>query len=189
MRKVCIVTGTKEEYLFLYKIIENFNKDSNIDLKLIVTGKHLSPDFGLTYKDIEKDFKIYKKIEMYPKLISNVSVSNSLGLTIMGFASALEDLKPDIILVCSNSYSTYGACIASEIAHIPILNIFSNDLIDQDIPKSILQSIIKMSEINLVENIQEKNILESYYHIPLSIEVFEKLNKINSIFLNKIREN
>ncbi len=189
MKKICVVTSTKEEYAFLHKIIENLNKDAEIDLKLIVSGKHLSPDFGLTYKEIEKDFKIDKKVEMYPKLMTNVSISNSLGLAIIGFSSAFDDLKPDMIVVCSNSYSVYGACIASEIAHIPILNIFSNDLIDKDIPKSILQSIIKMSEINLVENIKEKNILESYDNRLIGIEIFEKLNKINSIFINKIREN
>ncbi|MDX9900841.1 MAG: UDP-N-acetylglucosamine 2-epimerase [Aliarcobacter sp.] len=189
MKKICVVTGTKEEYTFLYKVLENFNKDFNIDLKLIVTGKHLSPDFGLTYKEIEKDFKIDKKIEMYPKLMTNVSISNSLGLSIIGFANAFEELKPDFILVCSNSYTTYGVCIVSVIANIPILNIFSNNLIDKEIPKSILDSIVKMSEMNLVVNTQEKNILEAYYNKSLNIEIFEEFNKINSTFLNNVRGN
>lgn len=185
LKKICVVTGTKEEYDFLYKLIESFSNDLKINLQLLVTGKHLSPDFGLTYKEIEQKFKIDKKIEMYPKLDTSISISNSLGLLIMGFASALEDLKPDFVVVCSNSYTTYGACITSTIANIPILNIFSKSIIDTKISKSILESIVKMSEINFVKNNEEKNSLIAFDDKAENIQIFQDLNTICAAILNK----
>ena len=64
-RKICIVTGSRAEYGLLYWLIKEVEADKNLKLQLIATGMHLSSEFGLTYKEIEKDFKIDKKIDMH----------------------------------------------------------------------------------------------------------------------------
>lgn len=175
MKKICVVVGSIEEWNFLYSKIIKLQENSNIEFKLVVTGKLLSPDFDLKYKEIEKEFKIDKKIEMYPKLDTTLSNSNSLSLAIMGFANIFEDLKPDYIVVCGNSYSIFGACITSSIYKIPILNIFSKILIDEKIPNSILETIVNISEINFIENAESKSILENY-NKNLNFRTLDKFN-------------
>ena len=61
LRKICVVTGTRAEYGLLFWLMKEIEKDDGLDLQVVVTGMHLSPEFGLTYKEIEKDFKIDKK--------------------------------------------------------------------------------------------------------------------------------
>lgn len=80
-RKICIVTGTRAEYGLLYWLIKEIEADSKFQLLLIVTGMHLSPEFGLTYQTIEKEFKIDKKIEMLLSSDTSVGILKSMGLT------------------------------------------------------------------------------------------------------------
>ena len=78
-RKICIVTGSRAEYGLLYWLIKAVYDDSGLELQLIVTGMHLSPEFGSTYRDIEKDFKINKKIDMYLSSDKSTDISKSMG--------------------------------------------------------------------------------------------------------------
>ena len=79
-RKICVVTGTRAEYGLLYWLMKEIESDKELQLQLIVTGMHLSPEFGLTYQEIEKDFKIDKKIEMLLSSDTSVGISKSMGL-------------------------------------------------------------------------------------------------------------
>ena len=80
-RKVCIVTGTRAEYGLLYWLMKEIKGDEDMHLQLIATGMHLSPEFGLTYRQIEKDgFRIDRKIEMLLSSDTPVGISKSMGL-------------------------------------------------------------------------------------------------------------
>ena len=91
-RKICVVTGTRAEYGLLYWLMKEIESDDALELQLIVTGMHLSPEFGLTHKEIEKDFKINKKIEMVLSSDTSVGISKSMGLAQISFAEAYEEL-------------------------------------------------------------------------------------------------
>ena len=93
-RKICVVTGTRAEYGLLNFLMKEIAEDEDLELQIIATGMHLSPEFGLTYKDIEKEFKIDKKIEMLLSSDTQVGISKSMGLAQISFADAYEDLKP-----------------------------------------------------------------------------------------------
>jgi len=82
-RKICVVTGTRAEYGLLYWLMKEIEEDKELELQLIVTGMHLSPEFGLTYKEIEKEFKIDKKIEMLLSSDTSIAISKSMGLALM----------------------------------------------------------------------------------------------------------
>ncbi len=100
MRKICIVTGTRAEYGLLHWLMKEIQEDDDLQLQIIATGMHLSPEFGLTYKQIEKDeFKIDKKIEMLLSSDTTIGISKSMGLGMIGFSEAYEDLKPDIVVL------------------------------------------------------------------------------------------
>ena len=88
MKKICVVTGTRAEYGLLYWLMKEIESDKDLELQLIVTGMHLSPEFGLTYKEIEKEFKINKKIEMLLSSDTSIGISKSMGLAQISFAEA-----------------------------------------------------------------------------------------------------
>jgi UDP-N-acetyl-D-glucosamine 2-epimerase, UDP-hydrolysing len=148
-RKICVVTGTRAEYGLLYWIMKEVQQDKTLDLQLIVTGMHLSPEFGLTYQTIEKDgFTINKKVEMLLSSDTAVGVTKSIGLGVIGFADALEQLKPDIMLVLGDRYELLAAVQAALVANIVIAHIHGGETTEGVIDEGIRHAITKMSQIH-----------------------------------------
>ncbi len=147
-RKICVVTGTRAEYGLLYWLIKEIEEDIDLELQLIVTGMHLSPEFGLTYKEIEKDFKIDKKIEMLLSSDTAIGVSKSMGLAQISFSEAYEDLKPDILVVLGDRYEIFSAVASAMIANIPIAHLHGGETTEGAFDESIRHSITKMSHLH-----------------------------------------
>ena len=147
-RKICIVTGTRAEYGLLYWLMKEIEEDDNLKLQLIVTGMHLSPEFGLTYKIIEKEFKIDKKIEMLLSSDTPIGISKSMGLAQISFSEAYEELNPDIIVILGDRYEMLSASISAMIARIPIAHLHGGEKTEGVIDESIRHSISKMSSLH-----------------------------------------
>ena len=123
-RKICIVTGTRAEYGLLYWILKGIHKDADLRLQLIVTGTHLSQEFGLTVKEIEKDkFPIAERVEMLLSSDTEIAIATSMGLGMVGFAKAYESTKPDIILVLGDRFEMLAAVSAAVPFRIPVAHI------------------------------------------------------------------
>ncbi|MDN5057968.1 UDP-N-acetylglucosamine 2-epimerase, partial [Aliarcobacter butzleri] len=135
--KVCVITGTRAEYGLLYWLIKEFQNDDFFQVQIIATGMHLSPEFGLTYKEIEKEFKINKKIEILLSSDTPVGISKSMGLAQISFAEAYEELKPDLILVLGYRYEIFSAVSSAMICRIPVAHLHGGEatqgLIDEAI--------------------------------------------------------
>ncbi|QCT99148.1 UDP-N-acetylglucosamine 2-epimerase (hydrolyzing) [Campylobacter hyointestinalis subsp. hyointestinalis] len=149
-RKICVVTGTRAEYGLLYWLMKEMKSDADLELQVIATGMHLSPEFGLTYKEIKKDFKIDKKIEMLVSSDSAVGVSKSMGLAMIGFAEAYNELKPDVILILGDRYEIFCAASSAMIARIPIVHLHGGEATEGLIDEAIRHSITKMSHLHFV---------------------------------------
>jgi len=147
-RKICVVTGTRAEYGLLYWLMEEIEADKDLKLQIIATGMHLSPEFGLTYKTIEKDFKIDKKIEMLLSSDTPIGISKSMGLAQISFAEAYDELKPDIIVVLGDRYEIFSAVSAAMIARIPIAHLHGGEATEGLIDEPIRHSITKMSHLH-----------------------------------------
>ena len=156
-RKICVVTGTRAEYGLLFWLMKEIEADENLELKIIVTGMHLSPEFGLTYKEIEKDFKIDKKIEILLSSDTSIGISKSMGLAQISFAEAYEELKPDIVVVLGDRYEIFSAVSSAMIARIPIAHLHGGEATEGLIDESIRHSITKMSHIHFVATEEYKN--------------------------------
>ena len=156
-RKICVVTGTRAEYGLLYWLMKEIELDASLELQLIVTGMHLSPEFGLTYKEIEKAFKIDKKIEMLLSSDSAVGISKSMGLAQISFAEAYEELKPDILVVLGDRYEIFSAVASAMIANIAIVHLHGGESTEGAFDESIRHSITKMSHLHFTATDEYRN--------------------------------
>ncbi|UJF25326.1 UDP-N-acetylglucosamine 2-epimerase [Suttonella sp. R2A3] len=148
MRKICVVTGTRAEYGLLYWLMKELQAEPTFELQLIVTGMHLSPEFGLTYQEIEKEFTINKKIEMLLSSDTAVGISKSIGLAQISFAEAYDELNPDIVVLLGDRYEIFAAASAAMVAKIPIAHLHGGETTEGLIDESIRHSITKMSHLH-----------------------------------------
>lgn len=148
-KKICVVTGTRAEYGLLYGLMKNIVDDNQLKLQLVVTGMHLSPEFGLTYKQIEKDgFSIDAKVEMLLSSDTPVGIAKSIGLGIIGFADVLDKLQPDVIVVLGDRYEILAAAQTAMVARVPIVHIHGGEATEGLIDEAIRHSITKMAHIH-----------------------------------------
>ena len=156
-RKICVVTGTIAEYGLVYWLMKEIEADKELQLQLIVTGMHLSPEFELTYKEIEKEFKIDKKIEMLLSSDTSIGISKSMGLAQISFAEAYEELKSNIVVVLGDRYEIFSATSAAMIARIPIAHLHGGETTEGAFDESIRHSITKMSHLHFTATQEYKN--------------------------------
>ncbi|PRY13293.1 GDP/UDP-N,N'-diacetylbacillosamine 2-epimerase (hydrolysing) [Pontibacter ummariensis] len=149
MKKICVVTGTRAEYGLLYWTLKALQEDDTLDLQLCVTGMHLSPEFGLTYKQIEEDgFQIDKKVEVLLSSDSSVGISKSIGLGVISFSEAFTELQPDLVLVLGDRFEIFAAATAAMICKIPIAHCHGGEATEGAFDESIRHSITKMAHIH-----------------------------------------
>ncbi len=151
MRKICIVTGTRAEYGLLFWLMKEVAEDPQLTLQLIVTGMHLSPEFGMTVERIEQDgFTIHKKIDMLLSSDSSVAMSKAVGLGCIGFADAYDDLRPDIVVVLGDRFEILAAAAAAALQRIPIAHIHGGESTEGAVDEAIRHAVTKMAHIHFV---------------------------------------
>jgi len=151
MKKICVVTGTRAEYGLLRWVMEGIRQSPVLELQLIATGMHLSPEFGLTVSAIEDDgFLVDRKVEMLLSSDTAVGITKSMGLGMIGFADALAELKPDLMLVLGDRYEILSAAAAAMIARIPIAHLHGGETTEGAFDEAIRHSITKMSHLHFV---------------------------------------
>jgi GDP/UDP-N,N'-diacetylbacillosamine 2-epimerase (hydrolysing) len=150
-RKICVVTGTRAEYGLLRWVMQGIQDSDVLDLQLIVTGMHLSPEFGLTVQEIEADgFLIDRKVEMLLSSDTPVGITKSMGLAMIGFADALSELQPNLLLVLGDRFETFAAASAALIARIPIAHCHGGELTEGAFDDALRHSITKMAQLHFV---------------------------------------
>ncbi len=129
VKRICVITGTRAEYGLLKPLIMKMIDDKEIDLKLVVTGMHMSTEFGLTYKLIEEDgIVIDEKIEILLSSDSHVATSKAMGLAIISFSEYINRTKPDMVIVLGDRYEILAASISAMVANVPIAHIHGGEI-------------------------------------------------------------
>lgn len=150
-RKICVVTGSRAEYGLLYWLIKEIADDRDLQLQLIVTGMHLSPEFGLTYRQIEADgFTIDAKVEMLLSSDTASGIAKSIGLGVIGFGDALSRLRPDILVVLGDRFEILAAAQAAMVSQIPIAHIHGGETTEGAFDEGIRHAITKMAQWHFV---------------------------------------
>jgi GDP/UDP-N,N'-diacetylbacillosamine 2-epimerase (hydrolysing) len=157
IKKICVISGSRADYDLLKPIMRCIYEDPQLTLQFIVTGAHLSPEFGSNYKIIECDkFSVDWNLEILMSSDTPTGTAKSIGLGLIGFAEAFSKLSPDLIIVLGDRYEIFAAVSAALIFKIPVAHIHGGEITVGSFDESLRHSISKMSHLHFVST-------ESYY--------------------------
>lgn len=149
MRKILVVTGTRAEYGLLYWTMKAIEQDRDLKLQLIVTGSHLSTEYGYTVEQIRKDgFKIDEEIDMLIDSPKKSAIVKSMGLELIQMAQAFDRLKPDILLILGDRYETFVAATCAMMMNVPIAHMNGGESTEGLIDEQIRHAITKMAHLH-----------------------------------------
>ena len=194
MIKICVVTGTRAEYGLLYWTMKSIQANLKTQLSVCVTGMHLSPEFGMTYQQIEEDgFEIDGKVEMLLSSDTSVGVTKSMGLGLIGFADFYERTRPDWVLVLGDRYEILSAVTAAMVARIPIAHCHGGETTEGAIDEAIRHSTTKMSQLHFTSTDEYRNRVIQLGENPqrvfnvgaLGIENINRINLLSKLEFEK----
>ncbi|WP_046156667.1 UDP-N-acetylglucosamine 2-epimerase [Chromobacterium vaccinii] len=152
-RRITVVTGSRAEYGLLYWPIRDLLAAPDFELQLIVTGMHLSPEFGLTVRDIERDgVPISARVDMLVSSDAPGGIAKSMALGLIGFSDAIERLRPDAMLVLGDRFEILAAAQAAMVHNVPLVHIAGGDTTEGAFDEAIRHAITKMAHLHLVTN-------------------------------------
>lgn len=151
LRRICVVTGSRAEYGLLYWVMKAIAAHPMLELQVLATGMHLSPEFGLTYSQIESDgFCIDAKVEMLLSADTPTAVTKSVGLGMIGFADAYARLEPDLLVVLGDRFEILAAVQSAAFARIPIAHIHGGETSEGAVDEAIRHAVTKFSTWHFV---------------------------------------
>lgn len=157
MRKICFITSTRADYGIMSQLMRKINDDNDLQLQIIATNMHLSPEFGLTYKEIEEDgFHIDKKIEMMLSSDTDCSTVKSMGVELLGIGDAISELCPDLIVLLGDRSEILQAAVAALILKIPVAHIGGGDITEGAYDDAIRHCITKLSHLHFASSEQNR---------------------------------
>lgn len=159
MKKVIsVLTATRAEYGLLKPIITKLKAVEEFDVRIVVTGAHLSPEFGLTHRFIESDgFAIDQKIEILLSSDTPTAISKSMGLAMISFADYFERLDPDLLIVLGDRYETLAVAATAMNQRIPIAHLYGGETTEGAIDESIRHAITKLSYLHFTSTEEYRN--------------------------------
>ena len=152
-QRICVVTGSRAEYGLLYWVLHDLRADPAVELQLVVTGAHLSPDHGMTVREIEADgFCVDRRVEMLLASDTAGAIAKSTALGLIGLSEALQSLAPDVVVLLGDRYEMLAASTACLLHKIPLAHIAGGDVTEGAFDESIRHAITKMAHLHLVTN-------------------------------------
>lgn len=148
-RRVCVVTGSRAEYGLLYWLMQEIQVNPALELQVVATGMHLSPEFGLTFRNLEEDgFRIDERVEMLLSSDTPVGITKSIGLGTIGFADAFARLRPDIVVMLGDRFEIFAAAQAALVARIPVAHLHGGEVTEGAIDEAFRHAITKMAHLH-----------------------------------------
>jgi UDP-hydrolysing UDP-N-acetyl-D-glucosamine 2-epimerase len=148
-RRICVVTTSRADYGLLCGLMHAMDEDDDLELQVVVTGMHLTPEFGLTYRDIEDDgFTIARRVELPLPADTDAAVSKAIGMGLVAFADVMDQLRPDILVVLGDRYELLSPVIAAFVARIPIAHIHGGETSQGALDEGVRHAITKMAALH-----------------------------------------
>jgi len=157
-RKICVVTGSRADYGLLHPVILGISLDLELELQLVVTGMHLSEEFGSTVAEIEADgFEINHKVPTLANSDSPEGIAKSIANGIEGCANAFARLKPDLVVVLGDRFEIFAAASAALVSRLPIAHLHGGEVTAGAFDEAFRHSITKMSQLHFVAHEDYRN--------------------------------
>jgi len=149
MRKICVITTNRAEYGLLYWLMKGISSEPEFQLQVVVTGTHLSAEFGSTIDRIREDgFKVDRSFDLELFGDKVLDITHSLALALEGFAASFQTLGPDLIIILGDRFEILGAATAALIANIPVAHIHGGELSEGAIDDAIRHAVTKLSHLH-----------------------------------------
>lgn len=172
MKTIGVVTVARSDYGIYLPILKKIQAHRSLDLYLLVSGMHLSPEFGKTIETIKNDgFPIGDQIEMLISSDSPEAISKSMGLGIIGFAQSYARYQPDILLVLGDRFEMHAAAVAALPFNIPIAHVHGGESTEGLIDESIRHSLTKMSHLHFASTQKYANRIIQMGEEPWRVKV------------------
>jgi UDP-N-acetylglucosamine 2-epimerase (non-hydrolysing)/GDP/UDP-N,N'-diacetylbacillosamine 2-epimerase (hydrolysing) len=151
MRKICVVTGSRADYGLLHWVMHAIRDSKSLELQVVASGMHLSPEFGMTVRGIEADgFAVAARVDMQLTSDSGPGIGKSIGLGVIGFADAFAALAPDMLVVLGDRFETLAAVTAALPARLPVAHVAGGDVTEGSFDDATRHAITKMSHLHFV---------------------------------------
>jgi UDP-hydrolysing UDP-N-acetyl-D-glucosamine 2-epimerase len=151
MRKICVVTGSRADYGLLHWVMHAIRDSKSLELQVVASGMHLSPEFGMTVRGIEADgFAVAARVDMQLTSDSGPGIGKSIGLGVIGFADAFAALAPDMLVVLGDRFETLAAVAAALPARLPVAHVAGGDVTEGSFDDATRHAITKMSHLHFV---------------------------------------
>lgn len=161
-KKICIATGTRAEYGLLQPLMNLIKKDKSFELQIIATAMHLSPEFGMTVNEIERDgYKVNEKIEMLLSADTDTAIVKAMGLAMISAADVFKKLNPDLLVILGDRFEMLALAQSAYLMNIPIAHIAGGETTEGAFDEGIRHSITKMSSLHFAATeIYKKRIIQ-----------------------------
>ncbi|MFC4386552.1 UDP-N-acetylglucosamine 2-epimerase [Gracilibacillus marinus] len=157
-KKICVVTGTRAEYGLLYPLMKRIQADLNLELQIIATGMHLSPEFGSTYHQIEEDgFHVNDKVEILLSSDSGIGICKSMGLATISISESLARLSPDLLIILGDRFEMLSIASVASVLKIPIAHLHGGETTEGAFDEAFRHSITKMSYLHFTSTDTYRN--------------------------------
>lgn len=187
MKTITVLTATRAEYGLLSPIIHALKACNEFEVKIVVTGAHLSPEFGLTYQEILADgYEIDKKIEILLSADTPSSISKSMGLAMIGFADYFEEHRPEALLVLGDRYETLAVCCAAMNARIPIIHLYGGEITEGAVDEAIRHAITKLSYLHFTSTEEYRKRVIQLGELPERVFCVGAIGIENALKVKKI---
>lgn len=151
MKQIGVVTTSRAEYGIVHSVLRHIMDDPDLRLLLFIGGQHLSPEFGLSVREIERDgFEIAKRIEVESLLSGDTpsAIATSIGLTTIGFSQAFARTRPDVLLVTADRFEMFAAMAAAVPFNIPLAHLMGGDVTEGAIDEQFRHAMTKMAHLH-----------------------------------------
>lgn len=191
MKKIVILTATRAEYGLLAPIIKKLNKEPEIDVRVVATGTHLSPEFGMTVNEIKKDgIAIDKEIDILLSSDTPAAISKTMGLALIGFADYFSECMPEAIMVLGDRYETLAVCVAALNARIPIIHLHGGEATEGLVDEALRNAITKLSYLHFTSTDEYRNRVIQMGEAPERVFCVGAMgveNALHTSFLSKVK--
>ncbi|MCX7758679.1 MAG: UDP-N-acetylglucosamine 2-epimerase [bacterium] len=160
--RVCVFTGARSDYGIMKPLLKRIYKDILFDLILVVSGMHLSREFGMTVDDIERDgFKIFHKVEILVSSDTPFGMLKSMGIGLVSFSEVLSHINPDFVILLGDRFETLAFAISCFVLKIPIVHLYGGEITEGALDDSFRHSITKMSWLHFTATEEyRKNVIQ-----------------------------